>query len=91
MPRIEHRRQNLVVAGIDVERHHLGARDHDLVRHDVGELEDPLDHLLFALFQKPALLAGGDEHLELVFRVDQTVLPLPVQPDQASSTRSVSQ
>src|SRR3972149_7430433 len=55
------------------ERDHFGARHHDLSCTEIRERENPVNHLLFVLFQYPRLRAGCHQHLELVLRMHQAM------------------
>ena len=52
------------------ERRQLGARHHHLAGGEIGEAEHTVEHLLFLLLEDARLLAGRDEHLQLLFGVD---------------------
>ncbi len=53
------------------QRHHLGARHHDLSRGQIGEREDAVQHLLLFFLEHPGFLRGRHQHLQLFFRVHE--------------------
>ena len=61
----------------------LGPRHHHLAGREVGEVEHAVKHLLFPLLEDARLLAGGDEHLELLLGVDQRMPSGSFQAEQA--------
>ena len=60
----------------------FGSRCHDLARGQVGESEDAVEHLFFVLLENAGFLAGGDEHLQLFFRVNDRAAFAAAKADQ---------
>ena len=49
---------------VDLDRHQVRARHHDLANPHVAHLEDAVDHLALFFFEDTLFFADGDEHLE---------------------------
>ena len=64
------------------QRHHLGARHHDLSRGQIGEREDAVQHLLLFFLEHPGFLRGRHQHLQLFFRVHQRVAAGRLEPER---------
>ena len=65
----------------------LGARNHHLPGRQVGEVEDPVEHLLFALLEDARFLARGHQHLQLFFGVHERVSAGSAHAEQVDDRR----
>jgi hypothetical protein len=74
MSRAQRLGQRLAHGGVGREGRHLGPRRHDVARQGLAEAEDALEHVGLLGLERAALLALGDEDLEVLGRRSQ--LPL---------------
>ena len=63
------------------DRRHLGSRHHHFRRGELGEMEHAMEHLLFVFLEHAGLLARRHEHLELFFRMNQSMTAGGLQPE----------
>ena len=63
--------QDLVAVVLDVDPVDVDARRHDVADGAVADAEHAADHLMLLMAQKPRLLAGGDQKLQLVRRMQR--------------------
>src|SRR5262249_24736836 len=68
--------------GALLQRHDLGARDHNLARGQVGEFKDVVDHLPLFLLQLARLMAEIDQAPEFFFRVNGVMTRSEINPEE---------
>ena len=66
VPRLGKRIQEVADARLLFDANDIGARHHRLAHLPVAELEDVVQHLLFALFEQAAFLTVGDEAFQFL-------------------------